>query len=300
MSPSPRLGPPSGSSNRGHKGVEQRRARGVGLAISLVLHLVVIAVAIRTVVIPAAEGDADPADPSPAVAEQIEFFDLTQLPDIALLPFAAVEPEEELAAEPRPPPPRAEEEPRPAAEALGEEPLTVPTGVVGGRLPSILGPFPKTGGGLSLAERLRPRMGDPRLWVGMERSFSDLTDFERADLLLRGMIQSWNDSVAVADALANRGRDWTYTDASGKRWGLASGRLYLGDFSIPIPLSFGVPPGQRQAWAERQWIAQDIAQGAATAQIRQTWADRARAIRERLEAERDAVAGAKTDAGGGG
>jgi hypothetical protein len=142
-------------------------------------------------------------------------------------------------------------------------------------------------------------MGDPRLWAGVEKYFSELSELERAELLLHGMIRSWNDSVAVAAALANRGRDWTYTDSDGRRWGLASGRLYLGDFSIP--LSLDVPAGQRQTWAERQWIAQDLMQGAAAAEIRETWADRARAIRERLEAERATSADrVDTDGGGGG
>jgi hypothetical protein len=142
---------------------------------------------------------------------------------------------------------------------------------------------------LTLAERLQPRMGDPKIWAGIAPSHTELTDFERAELLLHGMIQSWNDSLAVAEALADRGRDWTYTDSDGGRWGLASGRLYLGDFSIPLPFTFDVSPDRRRAWAERRWTAQDLARGAATAAIREEWVDRARIMRERLEAERDAA-----------
>ena len=86
----------------------------------------------------------------------------------------------------------------------------------------------------------------------------------------------------------------------GRRWGLASGRLYLGDFSVPLPFSFEVSPDQRREWAGRQWLAQDLAQGAVVAQIRETWADRARAIRERLEAERGAARDVTSDLGNGG
>ena len=139
---------------------------------------------------------------------------------------------------------------------------------------------------LTVAERLQPRIIDPRLWLPINPDYTELTDQERAELLLRGMIQSWNDSMAVAEALSERAMDWTYTDDDGRRWGLSPGRLHLGDFSIPLPFSFALPPGRRETLADRQQIRDDLARGAATAIIRETWAERARAIRERLEAER--------------
>ncbi len=138
----------------------------------------------------------------------------------------------------------------------------------------------------SVAERLRPRMADPRLWAPLDAETLALTDLERAELLLRGMIQNWNDSVAVAAALSGRALDWTFTDEDGKRWGLSPGRLHLGEFSIPLPFSFEVAPGRREEWERRQWENEDITRGAATAAIRETWSERAREIRRRMEEER--------------
>jgi len=154
------------------------------------------------------------------------------------------------------------------------------------------------GPGLSVAEQLRPRMIDPRLWAPVDPRHTDLTEAEKAELLLRGMIQSWNDSMAVAEALSDRATDWTYTDSEGRRWGLAPGRLHLGDFSIPLPLAFDVPPHLRQEWSQRQWMLDDLSRGAINAQIQETWADRARTIRARMEAERAGGADPGTDGGG--
>ena len=150
------------------------------------------------------------------------------------------------------------------------------------------------------AERLRPRMGDPRLWVPLDRELTDLTDEERAEIYLRGMIQDWNDSVAVAVALSGEATDWTFTDEEGRRWGLSPGRLHLGDFSIPLPISFQLPPGRRDEMAMRNWELRDIMRGSATAAVRESWAERAREIRERLEAERAERQGSGNSGGSGG
>ncbi len=149
------------------------------------------------------------------------------------------------------------------------------------------------------AERLRPQLGDPRLWAPLDRSYLDLTDEERAEIYLRGMIQSWNDSVAVAVALSGEATDWTFTDEEGRRWGLSPGRLHLGDFSIPLPFSFQLPPGRRDEVAQRDWELRDIMRGTATAEVRRSWAERAREIRERLDEER-ARAQSRGSGGGGG
>jgi hypothetical protein len=149
----------------------------------------------------------------------------------------------------------------------------------------------------TIVERLQPRMLDPRLWAPVDPQHGEPTELERAELLLRGMIQSWNDSMAVAEALSDRARDWTYVDSDGRRWGLAPGRLYLGDFAIPLPLAFDVPASMREERSDRQWMTEDILRGAVSAEIRETWADRARVIRARMEAER---AGAQEPGGGAG
>jgi hypothetical protein len=149
------------------------------------------------------------------------------------------------------------------------------------------------------AERLRPQLGDPRLWAPLERSYLDLTDEERAEIYLRGMITDWNDSVAVAVALSGEATDWTFTDEEGRRWGLSPGRLHLGDFSIPLPFSFQMPSARHFEVAQRNWELRDIMRGTASAEVRMSWAERAREIRERLDAERArSHAGGGTDGGG--
>ncbi len=155
------------------------------------------------------------------------------------------------------------------------------------------------------AELLRPQMGDPRIWAPLDRSLTDLTDAELAEVYLRGMIRDWNDSVAVAVALSGEATDWTYTDSEGRRWGLSPGRLHLGDFSIPLPLSFEVPQARRNDQMVRNWEIQDILRGVASAEVRQSWAERAREIRERMDAQRSgggeggAVAGQGSRGSGG-
>jgi hypothetical protein len=142
----------------------------------------------------------------------------------------------------------------------------------------------------SVAERLLPQMVDPRLWAPVELVGVEMTDAERAELLLNGMIRSWNDSVAIALALSDRATDWTYTDGEGRRWGLSPGRLHLGDFSIPLPFSFsGSMEGtmlRRRELDEQEWIRQDLLRGRIQGEIREVWIERTRAIRERMEAER--------------
>ncbi len=284
MSPSGKR-QPSSPSDGAPRRVEERRALGVGFTISLALHVLAIglyASAVGTLPLP-----DTPREPTPPRRQPLG-VELVTLPDPPVI-------EEPQAAEPLPPAPQEPPEPAP------DEPPLTPASVVVDATQETEEEEERVVvvRDLTVAERLQPRMGDPRLWAGVDRHFSELTDFERADLLLRGMIRTWNDSVAVAEALANRARDWTYTDSDGRRWGLASGRLYLGDFSIPLPFSFEVPPDQRREWAGRQWLAQDLAQGAVVAQIRETWADRARAIRERLEADRAAARDVTSDRGNG-
>ena len=104
-------------------------------------------------------------------------------------------------------------------------------------------------------------------------------------MLIEGLIRTYNDSLAIAMALAERSADWTFTDDQGRRWGLSPGRLHLGDFSVPLP-AIETPRGRIEAALARGFINDDLQRAAITAQIRETWSERARAIRERLELER--------------
>lgn len=247
-------------------GHREQRARRIGLAISVVAHLLLIAlyplfsIDPSTVTLSESEPPTDPILEGTEVIELVELEPEEPTPEPPTVEEPVPEPQPAVAAAPAP---RGADEPTESGDEEEENPATV-------------------------AERMAPRLTEPRLWGPLEPGTTDLTDEERAQRLLAGMIQTWNDSVAVAAALTERMRDWTFTDDSGNRWGLADGRLYLGDFSVPIPLSLQAPAFQRDRIREWQTMLQDIQQGAITAQIRETWADRARVIRERLEAEREA------------
>lgn len=242
----------------------------MGFAISIVLHL--LALVLYPVLMDRLEPVPPPGAPVTPDDAPIRGIEILALREIAPEDEPDLPPEEEpLPEEPadpvpvRPLPPLDPgEEPTPGVDEEDEEEVRRATA----------------------AERLQPTMGDPRLWAPLDREYTDLTDEERAELLLRGMIRSWNDSVAVAAALSGRATDWTYTDEDGRRWGLSPGRLHLGDFSIPLPFAFEMPPGRREAMARRQWEIDDLMRGAASAEVRETWAERAREIRERMERER--------------
>jgi hypothetical protein len=270
MSPTPAASSPEPQeTGRSRTRSRERWAVRAGLGISIVLHglaLVLYPVLMDRVVPPTAPAAPTPPDPT------VRGIEIVALRELA--------PEDE----PEPPP----------EEPVVEDP-TLPTPVR--PLPPLdPGVAPEPGDvaaedeeerrRATVAERLQPSMGDPRLWAPLDREYTELSDEERAELLLRGMIRSWNDSVAVAAALSGQATDWTYTDEDGRRWGLSPGRLHLGDFSIPLPFSFEVPPGRREAMARRQWEVNDLIRGAAAAEVRETWSERAREIRERMDRER--------------
>jgi hypothetical protein len=217
----------------------------------------------------------EPGVPTPPAPEEVvrgmEVIAFREVPD-ELMPEEEEEPEE-LPEEPVIPTPVA-----PPAEEVAEEAPDVA---------ELEEPELDDEDRRHIAERLQPQPGDPRLWAPLDADYLELSDEERAQLLLHGMIRDWNDSVAVAAALSEAARDWTYTDEEGRRWGLSPGRIHLGDFSVPLPFTFTTPPGLRDRARDREWILEDIARGAASQAIRETWAERAREIRRRMDEERE-------------
>jgi hypothetical protein len=140
--------------------------------------------------------------------------------------------------------------------------------------------------GPSAAERLRPRLEDPRLWSALDRALADLTLEQRLNLELQGRIAEWQDSLALAEEALRRGTDWTTTDGQGRRWGVSEGQLHLGDVTLPLPFAFGTPVGKRDEVNRRAWEWEEITRGAAGGEVRDSWKDRAQAIRERRDRER--------------
>ncbi|MCG6956500.1 MAG: hypothetical protein LJF04_10985 [Gemmatimonadetes bacterium] len=140
--------------------------------------------------------------------------------------------------------------------------------------------------GLSTAERLRPHLTDPRIWAAVDSAFTELTLEQRLQLELSGRIQELGDSMSAAEAAQRALTDWTFTDKNGKKWGVSEGKLHLGDITLPLPFSFGTAVGQRDAVQRADWEWQEIQRGAAAGAVRDSWKDRAKAIRERRDKER--------------
>jgi hypothetical protein len=144
------------------------------------------------------------------------------------------------------------------------------------------------------AERLRPNLVDARLWAAPPPEFFELTLEQREELLLSERIVAWYDSVAIARAAEDRLTDWTFTDSKGGRWGVADGKIYLGDIALPLPLNFGTPVGHRDIAARRVWEFEEIERQSQRYLIEQSWKERAAAIRARRDRERAAARGDTT------
>ena len=164
----------------------ERRARDTGLIVSALLHLLLVAL------YPLLSSDVEvrgpPDDPtafSPLV-EGMEIIEIVELPETSEPAPEAIAVEQQEAA---PSPAIVEVDAATGADETPDE--------------------AELEDELTIVQRLQPRMIDPRLWAPVDRLYSDLTDQERALLLLRGMIQSWNDSMAVAEALSDRATDWS-------------------------------------------------------------------------------------------
>jgi len=254
------------------RGAPERESRAFrwGLGVSVAFHL--LALLLYPLIMERITPEATPPTaPTPEVVERgMEVVAFREIPD-------ELDPEEEepdeVPEDPVVPTPVAP----PAADVPAEDPVDV----------EVAEPEMDDEDRRHIAERLQPQPGDPRLWAPLDQDYMDLSDEERAQLMLRGMLQDWNDSMAVAAALSDAARDWTYTDEEGRRWGLSPGRLHLGDFSVPLPFTFDTPPGLRDRARDRQWILEDLARGAASQAIRETWAERAREIRRRMDEERN-------------
>lgn len=140
--------------------------------------------------------------------------------------------------------------------------------------------------GPSLAERLRPRFADARLWRVLPDEFFELTLEQREELVLAGRLTAWLDSAAIAQAAEDALTDWTYTDSDGGRWGISPGKIHLGDITLPLPVNFAAPVGKRDETAQLVWQWEEIMRQAARAEVEMSWRERAEAIRARRDAER--------------
>lgn len=252
---------PSSAAHRATYG----RALRVGLAISILLHLLALLFVSRTQLVwravPASAPIAVAGDPSVMRVERI-----IPVPDAGPEPARPDEPVEE------------EEQPEP----VEAEP----------RAPGAAGPTegaPTDAARVAPSEMLRPRMGDPRLWTRVEPPpVPEPSEFEQVQIRIAARLGAWNDSIASEAERARAATDWTVSDEDGGKWGISPGKIHLGDITIPLPfgVSLGSPWKHGEA-AERERRDDEIRAQAAREEAKQRAEERVREIRERMERERN-------------
>ena len=243
-----------------------RRVRWVAAAVSVATHAIVILLYPHLTPRRAPQRAPSPVF-APATEDAMQVVRLFELDEATLAP--APEPEVETA------PAREEVEPAPdAGVPVVQAQVDVPEG------------DPRTA-----AERLRPFMNNPEIWRPIDPDLLDLTLEERARFEMAAVLELWIDSITTAEAARVAAMDWTYTDADGGRWGFSPGKIHLGDITLPLPFNFGPNPSRINELREREWEWMELQRGAVAAAVEQSWKDRRRAIRARMDAERAAERG---------
>lgn len=258
--------PPSSTRRAGNDRASSDRSRPGGIRVVLVslvasvlLHL--LAVGVYQFFVGRLDAPVTLLD-APEVVTQPEGLRVVELPD---LPEPVPDPE---AAEPLEEQPEDEpepEEPEPEADAAAETDETPEEGP-------------------TVAEILRgSESGDARIWRPVAPERTALTPQQRARLRLRGRVDALSDSLLAEEERLRSVTDWTFTDEDGNRWGISPGRLHLGDTSVPLPFGFSAPPSVDDI-GRSEW--ERIRRGAQREAVRESWRERAEAIRERRDAER--------------
>lgn len=253
---------------------DARRVLWISLSLSAVLHVVAIVAYALLMTRPAPVGP--PVDPTagPPTPRGMEMIRLVVVPDEEASP----ETEEDSGSRPE------VERPEPVPDRpAGARPRPDAGEPAGERTPTA-------------AELLRPRTeGDERIWRPTDPALLELSPAEIAELRVAGRLQDWADSVAAVREAERRALDWTHTDDQGRRWGVSPEGLHLGDVTLPLPSL----ESKHAESSRRQYEWGEIERGAADAATRYRQEDRARAIRERRNRERE-EARADTTAGSGG
>lgn len=264
--------PPHSPTPGGRRTLSERRGRDrrallVGLAVSAVLHLVAIALV--------SDWLAPEASPPQRVPEAV----MVETPPGMRMVDIMLDLDPGTVAPPDVPEPdrRPENEPERRPVVAVETPTTA-----------------RSADERSAADRLAPRVVDPRLWQPMiliprEPTLGDV------EARIAAAVELLSDSaLAEADA-AIRATDWTVKDDSGGKWGISPGKLHLGSVTLPLPIWFPEDPQALEAQA--MWYELD--QQLERTRILDSFEERVRAIRERRERERAEAKGKAGDNGGG-
>lgn len=145
------------------------------------------------------------------------------------------------------------------------------------------------------ADRLAPRLVDPRLWRPVIILPTEPT-LEEVEARVGAALELLSDSALAEAERRASAVDWTIQDADGGRWGISPGKLHLGKLTLPLPIAF--PPSAELDAKMREW--HEFQAWSERAAILETFEDRVRAIRERRERERSESRTAGNGGGGGG
>jgi hypothetical protein len=240
-----------------------RKSLRIGLLISAALHALLILVLSRQLYIGARQFRSVEVPPRPLIG--LELIEITEIET-----ESAVEEVIELPEE------RDDEIDRP-------EPPTTPDGR----------PVPSAGRddgpGLTNAERLRTREGDPRLW----RDFRDrpmpiyLEDrFAQAEGVIRSRLSAMLDSLQLSEEERRRAVEWLMGEGD-QQWGVTPDGLVLG--GVVIPMNVGAlfqaegPLGRELRQQERD--RQDIQRQDFETEVERVQRSRVEEMRQRTEEE---------------
>lgn len=221
------VGPDRPRPSRSGRPRPMRRALKVGLAISVVVHLVLIGLYgwfFQEVTGPELDGTRPRA---------------TWQPQMELVPLETQPRQVPEVRSPETPSPD-----RPAERVSTEEVETAEAPGVEERI-------------VTNAERLRPKVGDPRLWLPpVEGPLTELERMghERAEAAVRALLQVYMDSLALSEEERRRAREWIVEGEGDERWGISPEGLHLGDVTIPLPVGEFFSQGGEQAREARRAI----------------------------------------------
>ncbi len=232
----------------------ERRVLALGLALSLVAHLVVLLVVGSWLAPRTGPVETRPARVIVEPPQGMRVVELRARPD------AAVPEDPDAPERPDPEPERA-----PTREVrLAETP------------PDTLPADARTA-----ADRLTPRVVDPRLWQPMILIPREPT-FAEVEARVAAAVELLSDSALAAADAAIRSRDWTVADGKGGKWGVSPGKIHLGSLVLPLPIYAVASPDQ----VAEQAVWLELDQQLERALILESFEERVRAIRARRERER--------------
>jgi hypothetical protein len=272
--------------------------RGIpAFAVSVILHVVIGAVLLRVLTMPGPLNSLFSRWGQPAPVERIGF--------LALPRSGAPNQPAKAGGDNRPDVGKPSAEPAPVVTAPVTTPTAVPSAPATAAPPKSEGGTGEMIGGGGPTRGVRPSYNDPRLWLPTGPVVSaPMQPRTRADSLhdlLADKIHMFNDSVAVANAGQRAPGDWTYTDKSGKKWGIDQQFIRLGKFSIPtallalLPLNAQANPVQMERARTMNEMTREIQEQAARASRDDAFKAAVKALRERKDKERkDAQTKAET------